>query len=369
MIRHLRPLVAIGASSLVGCVAAFDRSPYETKSWNYNFPFAIAGNAAINKEVKRGSHTYPANSPIEDRMISGQHKNGWTFGAVFDGHGGWQVSEAASQKLMDLIFENFPEDAIDISKSHIVDNHIVQAYQRMEDMIVEAMKEAFHMGFSDVAKVGTCSLLALKKDSKLIVINNGDCRAVLGSLVNNTIETATVINRDHNCRVPYEQVELNRLHPNEDNIVLCKSSRACYVKGRLQLTRSLGDAYLKYPDFNGSPDKGRAGGRYIPPPYTPPYVSHHPDVHHVSLDNEDRFLILGTDGLWDDLSEDEAVQIVFRGLREKRSPDDIAKILVQRALTNAAKESGLTFDELLQLPIGRARRNRHDDTTAVVLVW
>lgn len=82
-----------------------------------------------------------------------------------------------------------------------------------------------------------------------------------------------------------------------------------------------------------------------------------------------RFLILGTDGLWDDLSEDEAVQIVFRGMQDKRNPDEIAKLLVQKALSNAAKESGMTLDELLQLPVGRARRSRHDDTTAVVLIW
>ena len=82
-----------------------------------------------------------------------------------------------------------------------------------------------------------------------------------------------------------------------------------------------------------------------------------------------RFVILGTDGLWDDLSEDEAVRIVFRGLEQKRSPDEIAKVLVDTALTNAARESGMTLDELLQLPVGRARRSRHDDTTAVVLVW
>lgn len=255
MIRHFRPWLAVCGSTIAG--RAIFSQEYE-KAFSVPSPISIAYNEAGN-EVRRGVCTYPANSPIEDRMISGVHKNGWTFGGVFDGHGGWQVSEAASQKLLDLIFENFPSDATDLSKSHSVDTHIITAYQRMEDMIVDAMREAFQMGFGDVAKVGTCSLLALKNENKLIIANNGDCRAVLGSLINNSIQSATVINRDHNCRVPFEQVELSRAHPDEDNIVLCKSARACYVKGRLQLTRSLGDAYLKYPEFNGSPDKGRSG--------------------------------------------------------------------------------------------------------------
>ena len=29
-------------------------------------------------------------------------------------------------------------------------------------------------------------------------------------------------------------------------------------------------------------------GRYIPEPYTPPYVSHDPDVHHIRLQPNDR---------------------------------------------------------------------------------
>lgn len=251
MFTRVRPAFA---SSVAIATAATLRQTCE--DGNSVFPGVLkVAYAEPAKVVRRGSHTYPANSPIEDRHISGVHKNGWTYGAVFDGHGGWQVSDFASQKLLDIVFENFPVSAPNASMSHQVDSHIIRSYQLMEDMIVDNAREAFHMGFRDVAKVGTCSLLALKKDNRLIVANNGDCRAVLGSLVGGSIETATIINRDHNCRVPYEQVELSRQHPNEDNIVLCKSSRACYVKGRLQLTRSLGDAYLKYSEFNGSPDK------------------------------------------------------------------------------------------------------------------
>lgn len=42
---------------------------------------------------------------------------------------------------------------------------------------------------------------------------------------------------------------------------------------------SLGDAYLKYPEFNGRPNRSdSSAGRYIPPPYTPPYVTATPEV-------------------------------------------------------------------------------------------
>ena len=48
-----------------------------------------------------------------------------------------------------------------------------------------------------------------------------------------------------NAGEPFEQARLVKKFPGENDIVMCKN--ACYVKGRLQPTRSLGDFYLKYP--------------------------------------------------------------------------------------------------------------------------
>jgi len=87
--------------------------------------------------------------------------------------------------------------------------------------------------------------------------------------------SATALSRDHNAREPREKARLAALHPGEQDIVVCKvgNPSACYVKGRLQPTRSLGDAYLKESEFNVPPGLGRIWGRHIKAPYTPPYVS------------------------------------------------------------------------------------------------
>jgi pyruvate dehydrogenase phosphatase len=83
----------------------------------------------------------------------------------------------------------------------------------------------------------------------------------------------------------------------------------------------------------------------------------------------ERFLILGTDGLWDYLKEQEAVDIVFQGMKNKDSEAVVAERLVTRALEIAAAESGLSLTELKRLPQGKHRRSRHDDTTAVVIYF
>lgn len=71
------------------------------------------------------------------------------------------------------------------------------------------------------------------------------------------------------------------------------------MKGRLQPTRSLGDFYLKYKEYNFTQL----------PVFTGPYVDHRPEVTHFKRFKDDKYLILGSDGLWDELDDDEVSTI------------------------------------------------------------
>jgi hypothetical protein len=82
-----------------------------------------------------------------------------------------------------------------------------------------------------------------------------------------------------------------------------------------------------------------------------------------------RFVILGTDGLWDYVSDQIAVGIVHQGMQKNESETVIAQKLVEKALEIAANESGISYGELKQLLPGRNRRSKHDDTTAVVMFF
>lgn len=51
--------------------------------------------------------------------------------------------------------------------------------------------------------------------------------------------------------------------------------------------------------------------QYTPPNYlTPPYLDVSPEITYHKLRPQDRFLILGTDGLWDELGSEEAVWLI-----------------------------------------------------------
>lgn len=203
--------------------------------------------------------TYPANNPTEDRHLVSE-ENGWKIAAVFDGHGGFQVAEYISNNILDIVLKNIKD--VDVTDEILLDSRVSASFHTMETNVISTVRPSFEIGFGEVAKVGSCALLAMKKSDRLVVANLGDCRAILGSSVNSGSSSKphfapTQISREHNARVSLEVLNLIQNHPDEKNVVVCKNPHACYVKGRLQLTRAFGDLYLKHEEFNGTPDKTR----------------------------------------------------------------------------------------------------------------
>ena len=79
---------------------------------------------------------------------------------------------------------------------------------------------------------------------------------------------------------------------------------------------------------------------------------------------------MATDGLWDFLSDQEAVDVVTTSLRKNNgSHQEVASALVHAALLRAAEANQMSVEELKNLREGSARRKCYDDTTAVVLFF
>lgn len=92
----------------------------------------------------------------------------------------------------------------------------------------------------------------------------------------------------------------------------------------LQVSRSIGDAYLKRAEFNRAPllQKFR-----VREPFHKPILKAEPSIAVQKLYPEDQFLIFASDGLWEHLSNQEAVDIV----------------------NNCPRNVGFTFDFLVAL--------------------
>lgn len=125
---------------------------------------------------------------------------------------------------------------------------------------------------------GACAATALVKDGELFVANVGDCRAVLGSHSG----IATALTSDHTAA---REDERRRIE-SSGGYVSCGSSGVWRVQDCLAVSRAFGDASMKA------------------------WVTCEPEVSRRRLTPDCRFLVVASDGLWNKVSCQEAVDVV-----------------------------------------------------------
>lgn len=115
------------------------------------------------------------------------------------------------------------------------------------------------------------------------------------------------------------RVEVERIlseHPESERTTVIKMER---LLGQLAPLRALGDFRYKWSrealEKKAVPFLGESA---IPPNYhTPPYLTAKPEIKYHRLRPSDKFLILGSDGLWDMMTPLQAVKLVGEHMRGK----------------------------------------------------
>lgn len=79
------------------------------------------------------------------------------------------------------------------------------------------------------------------------------------------------------------------------------------IKFVLQVSRSIGDVYLKKAEFNKEPLYAKFRLRDT---FKRPILSSDPSISVHELQQHDQFIIFASDGLWEHLSNQDAVDIV-----------------------------------------------------------
>ncbi|KAH9899649.1 protein serine/threonine phosphatase 2C [Cubamyces lactineus] len=188
---------------------------------------------------------------------------------------------------------------------------------------------------------GSCALLAMLDTSNrnMYVACTGDSRAVAGVYEEaedgKGVWRVEVLTEDQTGRNPNELKRLQSEHPADEADVVVRNGR---ILGGLEPSRAFGDARYKWPRevqevLNKAFMEPKGEAMRPPPPAlkTPPYVIATPVVTHRPLSflplpdptaakpkSALRFLVLATDGLWDELSNEEVVALVgghLSGLR------------------------------------------------------
>lgn len=272
-----------------------------------------------------------------------------TFIGVYDGHGGPEASRFVNTRLFPYLHK------FALEQGGVSADVIKKAFDATEEEFLHWVKRSWQSR-PKIASVGSCCLVGAITEDMLYVANLGDSRAVLGRRTPDGKEVvAERLTSDHNVAEEDVRQELVELHPDDSHIVV--HNRGVWrIKGIIQVSRSIGDVYLKKPEFSRDP----LFNQFVVP-LKRPVITAEPSIRMRKLRTHDSFLIFASDGLWEQLSDEAAVEIVFKSPRS-----GIAKRLVREALNKAAKKKEMKYDDIKRLEKG-VRRHFHDDITVIVI--
>ncbi|XWS33527.1 hypothetical protein CRYUN_Cryun22dG0090900 [Craigia yunnanensis] len=294
-----------------------------------------------------------ANSSLEDQGQVFTSPSA-TYVGVYDGHGGPEASRFITHHLFPFLHKFASEHG------GLSEEVIRKAFDATEEEFLHLVKRSW-LARPQIASVGSCCLVGAIANDILYVANLGDSRAVLGRRASpNETNNQVVPERlstDHNVGVEEVRKEVIALHPDDSHIVVYNHG-VWRLKGIIQVSRSIGDIYLKKPEFNRNPLFQQFG---LPIPLKRPVMTAEPSIVIRKLKPQDLFLIFASDGLWEQLSDQAACEIVLKSPRV-----GIAKRLVRAAVQEAAKKREMRYDDIKRIEKG-VRRHFHDDITVIVI--
>jgi protein phosphatase 1G len=335
-----------------------------------------------NKRMKYGVSSMQGwRTEMEDAHVSQLNRDGSNddvslFG-VFDGHCGAEVAQYCAsnwptsvrslsdypnnlQQAMRRSFFLLDENLLDPSKSSEFLNHYEarrrldarkrsrcedrdvlerEVRARMDDAnskgtlssdealaIAEIMSE-LEKGQKDqcpkITEAGCTAICAAIKGKKLVVANAGDSRGVL-------------------CRKNGAVVPLSEDHkPNNltEHDRISKAGGWVFdgrVNGQLALSRAIGDFDFKKNKKMSAEDQA---------------VTCDPDVMVIDLEEGDEFMILACDGIWDVVTNEEAVSFIREGLRTEQKISTVVSNLLDHCLAANATGNMLGTDNMTCLVV------------------
>ncbi|KAK1929872.1 putative protein phosphatase 2C 48 [Phytophthora citrophthora] len=278
------------------------------------------------------------------------------FCGCYDGHGGEEAVDFVQKKLYANIRTHLEENDEPVAHS------IIMGFKDTEEEFKRRSRIKFERGSWSSCSVGACAVMALVIDKKLYVASCGDCRAIMAFREADGSLSVEQITFDHSANEEREQRRLRVLYPEDYDIVCEIGQKNFYVKGRLQPTRSIGDTYMKVKDVNRSP---MPRGLRIRGSFRKPYISAVPDIFQIDLkDRKPEFVVLGSDGLFGELKNEEIVQLV--GQFRDQGVQNVSQSLREAVLDRIADIYGTTSADLENVLPGN-RRDYHDDITIDVL--
>ncbi len=242
------------------------------------------------------------------------------FFAVYDGHGGDDVSEWCHDNLHIHVIDQI--NRISTNNDQPIEQVMIQAFKRSFDEADKALRKAFQTNETRIYSTGSTVAVCVLIGRLLVSANLGDARAVLGR----TDYEAIPLTKDHKPEVPNEMA---RIKGQGGNVYQNPAHRALHPDvpyrvykadghGGLAISRALGDIFLT------------------------PLVSIEPYVNVRLLKENDAVLIIACDGVWDVMTNEEAVRCVYDELQQTDSAQSAASKLMETAKIHEAQQDNIS---------------------------
>lgn len=230
----------------------------------------------------------------------------WSFFGVFDGHGGAAVSRRLASELSTHFYEVCEEKhkhATSLTPENIK-NAIGEAFARMD----LSLRKSSPSGEFDF--VGSTSIVVLVNATTMVCANVGDSRALLSR-----DGVCTPLSEDHKPEMPSERRRIEKAGGSVAQIGPCHR-----VDGwGLNLSRAFGDFHYKQRgDLEPWEQK----------------VSAEPEIKILDLNPDlDNFFVLGCDGVFELLKNQDVIDFVSEALKSKMSLDLIVEDLLNQCIS------------------------------------
>ncbi|XP_034040711.1 protein phosphatase 1B isoform X2 [Thalassophryne amazonica] len=251
----------------------------------------------------------------------------WSFFAVYDGHAGSRVANYCSKHLLDHIISASlgARDAQGMHGSQTGSDSFTRDHPVSAPPTVEAVKAGIRTGFlridehmrsfSDLRngmdRSGSTAVGILLSPDHFFFINCGDSRAVLYR--NSHVCFSTL---DHKPCNPREKERIQ----NAGGSVMIQR-----VNGSLAVSRALGDYDYKCVDGKGPTEQ---------------LVSPEPEVcEMVRAPEQDQFVILACDGIWDVMSNEELCEFVRSRLEVSDDLERVCNEVVDTCLHKGSRDN------------------------------
>lgn len=238
------------------------------------------------------------------------NKDRSAFFAIYDGHGGRQCVDFVTNHLHESVSREMSRPPYDVPGS------LMRAFAHTD-------RDMRTGGIVSSGCTACCCVLHEERNRRLIYTAHlGDARAVLCRA--GGVAARLTSPSDHKATDP---VEMERVHKAGGQILHER------VNGMLAIARAFGDFQLKMPRL----------------PHD--VVSFIPDITSTELTDQDSFVVVACDGLWDVIEDQESVDIVAEARRvlmpmlpqgsksEHTASSILARVLVEEALARGSSDN------------------------------